>query len=110
MYVRVTIMIYDDEETAKDGVELIKKTNDNEFKSKIENNEFCWVSDDVKTEEWLAGTGATSHITTCDDVGMTNIETVNTRVIVGNREEILCTKRGDILLVGENILGKKIPV
>ena len=41
MYVRVTIMIYDDEETAKDGVELIKKTNDNEFKSKIENNEFC---------------------------------------------------------------------
>ena len=52
MYVGVTITIDDDEETTKEGIELIKKTNDNEFKNKIENNEFCGVSDDVKTEEW----------------------------------------------------------
>ena len=63
-----------------------------------EPSEFCASSDG--TELWLADTGATSHITTNDRL-MFNVENVSVRVIVGDGKEVVCTKRGDVLLNGE---------
>ena len=58
----------------------------------------CTIS--VGDEKWLADTGASSHIT-MSDRGMTNTENVNIRVIVGDGNEVLCTKRGDVHLQGQ---------
>ena len=68
-----------------------------------EEKEVCAVTDDY--DIWLADSGASSHIT-MDDRGMTNIENVHVLVIVGDGKEVLCTKRGDILLTGQN--GQKV--
>ena len=48
-------------------------------------------------ERWLADTGATTHIT-MNDHNMTNVENVNVTVIVGDGKEVICMKRGDILI------------
>ena len=45
--------------------------------------------------------GATSHITTNNRL-MFNVENVSVRVIVGDGKEVVCTKRGDVLLNGKN--------
>jgi len=52
------------------------------------------------TERWLADTGATTHITMTDEY-MTNVENVNVSVIVGDGKEVVCTKRGDILITNK---------
>ena len=49
------------------------------------------------TERWLADTGATTHITMTDEY-MTTVENVKVSVIVGYGKEVVCTKRGDILI------------
>jgi hypothetical protein len=57
--------------------------------------EFCASSEGK--ERWLADTGATTHIT-MNDKYMTDIETVKVTVIVGDGKEVLCTKRGNIIV------------
>ena len=58
-------------------------------------SEFCASSDG--TEKWLADTGATTHIS-MSDRHMTNAEDVSIKVIVGDGNEVLCTKRGDVTI------------
>ena len=70
---------------------------DSEISGNVENNEFCGASSDTKQENWLADTGATSHIT-MSDTEMTDVETVDIVVVVGNGNEITCTKRGTLRL------------
>ena len=60
----------------------------------VSKSEFCAKSDG--SEKWLADTGATTHIS-MSDTGMTNVTSVNVKVIVGDGSEVICTKRGDIL-------------
>ena len=54
------------------------------------------------TERWLVDTGATTHITMTDEY-MTNVENVKVSVIVGYGKEVVCTKRGDILITNKNV-------
>jgi hypothetical protein len=50
-------------------------------------SEFCATSDG--SERWLADTGATTHIS-MSDAGMTNVTSVNVKVIVGDGSEVVC--------------------
>ena len=61
----------------------------------------CHVTGVDGTERWLADTGATTHITT-NDTGMTNVENVNVKVLVGDGKEVVCRKRGDITISNGN--------
>ena len=66
--------------------------------------EQCLVTGNVNDEQWLADTGATTHITT-SDAGMTNVENVNVKVLVGDGTEVICRKRGDITVAnGDQVL------
>ena len=65
------------------------------------NNNFEYCASCGGEERWLADTGATSHITS-SELGMTNVEKVKVRVIVGDGKEVLCTKRGDVLVTSSN--------
>ena len=60
----------------------------------IQNSEskICTSSDE--NERWLADTGATSHITMCNNY-MTNMKEVNVGVVVGDGEEFICKECGD---------------
>jgi hypothetical protein len=61
----------------------------------------CHVTSVDGTERWLADTGATTHITT-NDTGMTNVENVSVKVLVGDGKEVVCRKRGDITIYNGN--------
>lgn len=86
--------------------------HDCNLKSKTETSEGTTqiYSVSAGSEMWLADTGATSHVT-MNDHGMTNVENVSILVVVGDGKEVLCTKRGDILLSGTDgqmLLLKKV--
>ena len=61
-------------------------------------DQYCTSSNGM--EHWLADTGATTHITMTDEY-MTNVGNVNVSVIVGDGKEVVCTKRGDILIANK---------
>ena len=65
------------------------------------NNDFEYCVSCGGEEQWLANTGATSHITS-SELGMTNVEKFKVRVIAGDGKEVLCTKRGDVLVTSSN--------
>ncbi len=66
--------------------------------------EQCLITSTTNYEQWLADTGATTHITT-SDVGMTNVENVNVKVLVGNGTEVVCRKCGGITVAnGDQVL------
>ena len=80
-------------ETHCTGISSNDFNNDNS--GKFENLQFCGASSTTNSEHWLADTGATSHIT-MSDTHMTNVEEVDITVMVGNGNEITCTKRGTL--------------
>ena len=62
-------------------------------------DKFCDMH--TESEMWLADTGATSHITTCNKF-MTYVQEVNVKVIVGDGKEVTCNKHGDIHLYNDD--------
>ena len=105
----------EDENQDESKDEAMKETThsfDNDLTTKKKNDKsvvFCGFC--VESENWLADTGATCHITMCDN-GMTNVDNVRVRVVVGDGKEVLCTKRGDVLVknkdTGEAMMLKKV--
>ena len=87
-----------DEEVNKiyEQITLANETN-NDDTNKNENRNFS-ILFDGSIEKWLGDTGATSHVT-YSDAYMTNVTHVKTKVTVGDGNEVVCTKRGDILIM-----------